>query len=128
MTVVYPLDRDPLLLGQEGRYRGSLILPWGYGVMLTNISHKAFDQTDLGEVIDPALTICKDEMTKSGDTYVCPRQRSAAPSRSVHRAAVPTPAAQSSIRFTHPCSSSRISYTQNRCTSQPSSMSRWLRN
>ena len=67
MTVVNLLARDPLLVVQAGRYQGQLILPWGYGVVLTNISRKAFDQTDLGEVIDPALTICQDEMTESVD-------------------------------------------------------------
>jgi hypothetical protein len=65
--VVDLLARDPLLVVQAGRYQGQLILPWGYGVVLTNISRKAFDQTDLGEVIDPALTICQDEMTESVD-------------------------------------------------------------
>ena len=66
-TLVDLLERDPLLRVREGRYQGRLVLPWGYGVVLTNISRKAFDQTDLGQVIDPGLTICQDEMTESVD-------------------------------------------------------------
>jgi len=31
------LERDPLLVQQEpGRYHGQLLLPWGFGVVLTN--------------------------------------------------------------------------------------------
>lgn len=65
MTIVNLLESDPQLLVRAGRYQGKLILPWGYGVVLTNISRRAFDQTDLGQVIDPGLTICQDEMTES---------------------------------------------------------------
>jgi hypothetical protein len=65
MTLVDLLERDPLLRVREGRYQGKLALPWGYGVVLTNISRKAFDETDLREVIDPGLTMCQDEMTES---------------------------------------------------------------
>jgi len=67
MRVVDLLDNDPLLRVPEGRHQGKLVLPWGYGVVFTNISRKAFDQTDLSAVIEPGLTICQDEMTESVD-------------------------------------------------------------
>jgi hypothetical protein len=67
MTVAGVLEKDALLRVHEGRYQGRLVLPWGYGVVLTNISRKAFDETDLGEVLDPSLTICQDEMQEPVD-------------------------------------------------------------
>lgn len=57
------LERDPLLV-QSGYYQGKLLFPYGYGVVLSNITRKAFEQTDLGEVLEPQLVICKDEMTE----------------------------------------------------------------
>jgi uncharacterized protein (DUF3820 family) len=61
------LKADAQLIHVEGRYRGKLLLPWTFGVVLTNISRKEFDETDLGEVIDSHRVICKDEMTESVD-------------------------------------------------------------
>lgn len=62
------LKTDAQLIHAEGRYRGKLLLPWTFGVVLTNISRKEFDETDLGEVIDSHRVICKDEMTESVDS------------------------------------------------------------
>lgn len=46
---------------------GRLVLPWGYGVVLTHITRKQFDGTDLGEVLPPDRVICQDEMIESVD-------------------------------------------------------------
>jgi hypothetical protein len=41
------LESDPALVGEPGTsYQGKLAFPWGYGVMLANISRKAFAGTD----------------------------------------------------------------------------------
>jgi hypothetical protein len=61
------LERDRLLVQSEGRYKGKLVFPYGYGVVFTEITRKAFEQTDLGEVFEPHLVICKDEMTEKVD-------------------------------------------------------------
>ena len=62
------LEKDPALVGQPNNgYRGKLIFPWGYGVVFTNITRKAFDSTDLGEAFQPHQVICQDEMTESVD-------------------------------------------------------------
>lgn len=46
------LERDPLLVQQEqGRYHGSLLLPWGYGVVFTNITRKQFEAAELGQAM-----------------------------------------------------------------------------
>ena len=60
------LERDPLLVQQEeGRYHGNLLLPWGYGVVFTNISRKDFEQAQLGQAIPSERVICQDEMSPS---------------------------------------------------------------
>ncbi|TAK99752.1 MAG: DNA helicase II [Aquabacterium sp.] len=65
-AVVDHLKRDRLL-HQTGRYRGQLICPWGWGVVLTNISRKQFLAEALNEVIPAHLVICKDEMIEAVD-------------------------------------------------------------
>ncbi len=62
------LARDPQLTDQDdGRYQNRLCFPWGYGVVLANISRKAFEGTDLGQVIHPGRVICQDEMFETAD-------------------------------------------------------------
>jgi hypothetical protein len=60
------LESDSALIGEAGSsYQGKLIFPWGYGVVLSNISRKAFAETDLGSVIPSDRVICQDEMIES---------------------------------------------------------------
>jgi len=61
------LEKDPRLRAQDGPYRGRLMVPWGYGCVLTRITRRDFEATDLHEVLDPALVICQDEMTEAVD-------------------------------------------------------------
>ena len=62
------LERDPLLVNQDpGRYHGHLLLPWGFGVVLTNISRKQFDEAGLAQAIPGDRVICQDEMTETVD-------------------------------------------------------------
>ncbi len=66
-AVVNVLERDPQLIRAEGRGQGKLLFPWSYGVILTRITRKAFDQTDLGEVMPDHRVICQDEMLEAVD-------------------------------------------------------------
>lgn len=59
------LQKDPQLIHAEGRYQGNLVFPYGYGVVLSNITRKQFDATDLATVLPEHQTICKDEMVES---------------------------------------------------------------
>ena len=60
------LERDPLLVQQEpGRYKGHLLLPWGYGAVLTNITRKQFESAGLDQAIPADRVICQDEMTET---------------------------------------------------------------
>ncbi|WP_346948767.1 nuclease-related domain-containing protein, partial [Dyella sp.] len=62
------LQRDPALRHPPGHpYEGKLIMPWGYGVVLANISRKQFDAGGLDAVIPAHLVICQDEMYESVD-------------------------------------------------------------
>lgn len=64
-AVVNTLDKDPQLVFSSGRMQGKLVFPWAYGVVLTNISRKQFESTDLSEVLEPNRVICQDEMVES---------------------------------------------------------------
>lgn len=62
------LERDPLLVQQEpGRYHGHLLLPWGFGVVLTNISRRQFEASGLAQAIPSDRVICQDEITEGTD-------------------------------------------------------------
>ncbi len=64
-SVVDILKTDPQLIWADGRYQGKLLFPWACGIVLTNITRKEYEQTDLSEVIDPRWIIFKDDMTEA---------------------------------------------------------------
>ncbi|MFC5741734.1 3'-5' exonuclease [Dyella tabacisoli] len=63
-TEIYKvLQRDPALRYPAGHhYAGKLLMPWGYGVVLSNISRKQFLAAELEAVIPAHLVICQDEI------------------------------------------------------------------
>lgn len=62
------LRQDPALRNPPSHpYAGKLVMPWGYGVVLSNITRKQFDGGGLGQVIDPHRVICADEMLADVD-------------------------------------------------------------
>lgn len=62
------LERDPALRHPEGhRHAGKLAMPWAYGVVLTNITRKQFEDGGLGDVLPAQLVVCKDEMYENVD-------------------------------------------------------------
>lgn len=68
LEVAMLLQKDPALLqGADSPHRGKLVMPYGWGTVLSNITRQQFESTNLGEVIDPARVICKDEMLESED-------------------------------------------------------------
>ena len=64
IQVVNALSRDPQLVQGPGPYEGKLAFPWGYGVVLANITRKQFETSGLDQAIEPHLVICQDEMTE----------------------------------------------------------------
>ncbi|MEH2096891.1 3'-5' exonuclease [Nostoc sp.] len=61
------LEKDPALVQQAGNYQGKLVIPYGYGVVFTNITRKAFNESELPAVFEEHLVICKDEMYENID-------------------------------------------------------------
>jgi len=66
-VITNKLERDEQLVFSSGSHKGKLFFPYAHGVVLTNITRKEFDSTDISEVIAPHLVICRDEMTESVD-------------------------------------------------------------
>lgn len=70
-SVVDMLARDPHLRQTSEAYRGNLIMPWGWGVVFTNITRKQIQKAipdDAREGLLPDhLMIYKDEITASTD-------------------------------------------------------------
>ncbi len=69
------LEQDPLLVQQEqGRYYGHLLLPWGFGVVLTNITRRQFAAAELEQAIPGDKVICQDEINSSADAEAFQKQ------------------------------------------------------
>jgi hypothetical protein len=65
------LERDPQLLAPDGHaHQGKLICPYGFGVVLANITRKQFDETDLSEALPSHHVLCKDEIADSIEAEV----------------------------------------------------------
>jgi len=66
LEIVQLLETDPRLVRSTGKYKGKLLCPYSYGVVLSNISRKAFDAIPaLQQVLDAHLVICQDEFVPS---------------------------------------------------------------
>lgn len=66
--VVRMLEREPALMHPpDSAYKGSTIVPFGFGVVFTNITRKQFEGTDLRDVFQSERCIFRDEMTESAD-------------------------------------------------------------
>ena len=62
------LERDAdLVHAIAAPHAGKCIVPYGYGVVLTNITRAVFDKQGLGDAIESNLVICQDEMYDSVD-------------------------------------------------------------
>ncbi|WP_338807456.1 3'-5' exonuclease [Pseudomonas chlororaphis] len=71
MEVVMMLQRDPALKQPAGSpYAGNLIMPFGWGVVMTAITRKQFEGTNLAEVLNPQQVLFQDEVTETVDPEV----------------------------------------------------------
>jgi len=65
------LCTDPQLRNPEShRHAGKLIMPYGWGAVLTGITRKQFEEHGLQQVMEPGQVICKDEMLENVDPEV----------------------------------------------------------
>ena len=68
LEVAVMLERDPALRNPPGhRYAGKLVMPYGWGSVLTNITRAQFESSGLDQVLEPSRVICKDEMLEAVD-------------------------------------------------------------
>ncbi len=67
LALVDELKQDPQLINKKGEYKGKLVFPWGFGVVLSNITRKQFNDSGFSDVSKSHLVICKDEMVESSD-------------------------------------------------------------
>ncbi len=68
LEVVVTLERDAALRNPPGhRYQGKLIMPYGWGAVLTNITRKQFEEYGFDQFLQPDKVICQDEMLESVD-------------------------------------------------------------
>lgn len=68
MEVVMMLQRDPELKQPAGApHAGNLIMPFGWGVVMTAITRKQFEGTNLAEVLNPQQVLFQDEITETVD-------------------------------------------------------------
>ena len=65
--VIDALARDAQLVRPDGPHRGKVCFPWSYGVVLTNITRRQFEEAGLGGAIEPHRVICKDEMLETAE-------------------------------------------------------------
>jgi Superfamily I DNA and RNA helicases len=66
LEAVVTLQKDPALRqSADSPHAGSLVMPYGWGVVLTRITRRQFEATNLGEVLDPQRVLFQDEMTES---------------------------------------------------------------
>lgn len=70
MAILKLLERDPQLIFAGGPRQGKLMFPYAFGVVLTNISRKQFDEGELAGAIPEHHVICRDEMVESVDAEV----------------------------------------------------------
>lgn len=71
LEVVVALQKDSALKHPVGSpHAGGLIMPYGWGVVMTRITRKQFEMTNLAEVLDPQRVIFQDEMIESIDEEV----------------------------------------------------------
>lgn len=66
LSVTAQLEKDPALRQGAGTpYAGRLCMPYGWGVVLTRVTRRQFEQAGWDAVIDAQRVICADEMTET---------------------------------------------------------------
>lgn len=66
------LERDLQLVHPSGEHQGKLIMPYGYGVVLTNITRAQYHEAELDRVLPEVQTLCACSRKQS---WCCPGMR-----------------------------------------------------
>jgi hypothetical protein len=66
--VVHAIQNDPhLVFGGDHPLKGKPVVPFGFGVVFTNITRRQYEQSDLGEIFPSARCLFRDDMSESAD-------------------------------------------------------------
>ncbi|MFC4736770.1 3'-5' exonuclease [Bacillus daqingensis] len=63
------LGNDEQLKQQDGKYKGQLIFPCGYGAVLTRLNQKQYIENNICEVSDPQLTLTREEIDPDNNEF-----------------------------------------------------------
>ena len=66
LPFISSLQRNPLLLHRAGKYQGKLLLPWGYGCVLSNCE-RARMPADIDESLEPSKTLYREDLDPAQD-------------------------------------------------------------
>lgn len=62
MALVGQMQRDPLLVHADGPFRGKLLFPYGWGVVLSHLWRRDVQGSDFDSVFLPRQTLLRDEL------------------------------------------------------------------
>lgn len=65
MALVGQMQRDPLLVHADGPFRGKLLFPYGWGVVMSHLRRREVEGSDFDDVYAPRQTLLRDELDES---------------------------------------------------------------
>lgn len=66
LPFIESLQRDPLLCQSAGKYKGHLLLPWGYGCVLSNCQRLAMPAA-IDDCLEPSKTLYREDLDPAQD-------------------------------------------------------------
>ena len=67
LALVDRMAQDAALVAPEGRYRGKLLFPWGWGCALVNLKRQEAEAPGFAEIFPPERTLLVDDLTDDVD-------------------------------------------------------------
>ncbi|MBL8289259.1 MAG: NERD domain-containing protein [Rubrivivax sp.] len=67
LELVDVMQRDPALVHGDGPFRGRLLFPYGFGVVLSRLTAAEVAGTDFGEVFPPHQVLLRDDLEEAVD-------------------------------------------------------------
>lgn len=68
LALVDRMQLDPALVAAEGRFKGKLLFPWGWGCALVNLRRDSVSDPGFAEIFPPERTLLRDDLEDDTDT------------------------------------------------------------
>lgn len=68
LALVDRMQLDPTLVAAEGRFKGKLLFPWGWGCALTHLKRDSVTDDGFAEIFPPERTLLRDDLADEVDT------------------------------------------------------------